>query len=78
MKKVIHADLNAGIDSLMRVLSVIRRKDYQISDIIVSDCCKAENGQVSITMMERSDGEAVSAGIQLEKIFSVSNVRITK
>jgi acetolactate synthase regulatory subunit len=78
MKKVIHADLNAGIDSLMRVLSVIRRKDYQITDINVNDCCTAGKAQVAIAMMERSDGEAVSAGIQLEKIFSVSNVRITK
>jgi acetolactate synthase regulatory subunit len=77
MTKVIHADLDAGIDSLMRVLGVMRRKDYQVTDVRFSDCCEAEKTSVAITMLERVDKEAVTAGIQLEKIFGVSNVRIT-
>lgn len=77
MKKVLNAEIDAGIDSLMRIIGTLRRKDFNIVEVELRNSPDSGKTSVAITLEERVDEEATSARNYMEKIFGVRNITIT-
>ena len=75
MSRRLYARLSSGMDLTMRVLTTLRRKEFDISSI---DMKKLEESGVEllITIDENSKQNVQSAMNQVEKIYGVSEVRL--
>lgn len=75
MKKRIYAKLNNGMDLTVRVLTTLRRKEFDIFEIDMKRSGDAEV-DLFITLDALSNLHAESALNQVEKIYGVSEVKL--
>lgn len=76
MKRRLTANMESGIDMTLKVLSTLRRKEYDIEDFQMSCDSKGENAVISITLKDDSEGVIEKAIFQMEKIHGISDIQI--
>lgn len=75
MLKSISARLNNGLDSLVRVTNMLRRKEFQIKDISMTSALDGCYSDLIITIYE-DDKLGVNQAInQIKKIHDVYEIR---
>lgn len=76
MPRKLHAKLDSGLDLTLRVISTLRRKEFDINNIeMVSE---ETSGQASlfITLSDNEKKNVESAVYQMEKIYGVNEITV--
>jgi len=76
MLKKIYASTDYGIDSLVRVVGTLRRKEFDIVGVSM-DSISEETSELCITLREHAKLNAEYAKYQLEKIIDIENIQIS-
>lgn len=70
MNKV-HAKVDNGVDTLLRVVSVLRRKEFDISDVNLTNGTDLE-----ITLHPDAVNDAMKAKSQMEKLVGLKDINV--
>jgi len=76
MPRKVHAKLDSGLDLTLRVISTLRRKEFEINNIeMISE---EASGQASlfITLSDNEKKNVESAVYQMEKIYGVNEITV--
>lgn len=75
MEIMIQAEVEHGMDNLLKILGTLRRKNYTVVGIELKKMEK--NDHVAIRMEAQNTKLAVAATGHIQKIVGVHNVRVT-
>jgi len=75
MYKTISAKVEHGIDALVRVTNTLRRKEFQIRELKMTECEIGGYSDLIITIDEVSNLGIEQAMMQLRKIINVSEIK---
>ncbi len=76
MKKKLTAKMENGMDMTLKVLSTLRRKEYDIEDFQMTCDALDKNAFITITLRENEINSAQKAMYQMEKIHGISDIQI--
>lgn len=76
MKKKLTAKMENGIDMTLKVLSTLRRKEYDIEDFQMNSDPLDENAFITITLRDDTMICMEKAMHQMEKIHGISDIQI--
>lgn len=76
MPRKLHAKLDSGLDLTLRVISTLRRKEFEINNIEMIN--EETSGQASlfITLSDNEKKNVESAVYQMEKIYGVNEITV--
>lgn len=75
MYKTISAKVDHGIDALVRVTNILRRKEFQIRGLVMTEGEIGEYSNLMITIEEGSNLGIEQAMMQLRKIINVYEIK---
>lgn len=75
MLRKIYASSDDGVHSLIRVVSTLRRKEFDVVGVSM-DSKEDEKAEMCITLREHSKLNAEYAKYQLEKMIDLTNISI--
>ncbi len=75
MYKTISAKVDHGIDALVRVTNILRRKEFQITGLVMTEGELGEYSDLKITIEEGSSLGIEQAMMQLRKIINVYEIK---
>jgi acetolactate synthase-1/3 small subunit len=78
MYKTISAKVENGIDALVRVTNILRRKEFQIRGLVMTEGETREYSNLMITIEEGSNLGIEQAMMQLRKIINVHEIKELK
>ncbi|MBK5239949.1 ACT domain-containing protein [Clostridium sp.] len=78
MYKTISAKVENGIDALVRVTNVLKRKEFQIRALMMTEGEFGEYSNLNITIEEGSNLGIEQAMMQLRKIINVHEIKELK
>ncbi|MGB3366804.1 MAG: hypothetical protein WBA54_04910 [Acidaminobacteraceae bacterium] len=76
MKKKLTAKMENGMDMTLKVLSTLRRKEYDIEDFQMTCDALDENAFITITLRDDEISSIERAMYQMEKIHGISDIQI--
>lgn len=76
MEKCLHAKVDNGVDTLLKVVGVLRRKEFDVSDITMTSLSESKSSNLLIRLGSSTDKTMSKAMEHLEKIIGVSDIRI--
>lgn len=76
MEKKVVCQIENGVDSLMRVVGLLKRKQFDIKDVNMTNNDNTGYSLLEITLIENLRLSALNALHQLEKIEDANNIRI--
>lgn len=76
MEKCLHAKVDNGVDTLLKVIGVLRRKEFDVSDITMTSLSESKSSNLLIRLGSSTDKTMSKAMEHLEKIIGVSDIRI--
>jgi len=76
MEKRICATVENGVESLLRVVGTLRRKEYAIQDVRLRNLGQTDNAEIIIELLENKNLNATNAMNQMKKIVSVLDVNV--
>lgn len=76
MKKKLTAKMESGMDMTLKVLSTLRRKEYDIEDFQMTCDALDDNAFISITLRDDAISSMERAMYQMEKIHGISDIQI--
>lgn len=76
MKKKLTAKMENGMDTTLKVISTLRRKEYDIEDFQMSCDEFDQNAFISITLRDDAITSMERAMYQMEKIHGISDIQI--
>lgn len=76
MEKKVVCQIENGIDSLMRVVGLLKRKQFDIKKVNMINNENTGYSLLEITLLENIRLSAMNAMHQLEKIEDANNIRI--
>ncbi len=74
MEKILYARVENGMDDLMRVLNVLRRKRFCVKSVNLNEKLNSYNSNLTIRIAEKYDLGAEQAKNQMEKLVNVHEV----
>ncbi|MGH4119762.1 ACT domain-containing protein [Clostridium sp.] len=78
MYKTISAKVENGIDALVRVTNILKRKEFQIRGLVMTEGEFGEYSNLKITIEEGSNLGIEQAMMQLRKIINVHEIKELK
>lgn len=78
MYKTISAKVENGIDALVRVTNILKRKEFQIRGLVMTEGEFGEYSSLRITIEEGSNLGIEQAMMQLRKIINVHEIKELK
>ena len=78
MNCVVSARVNAGLDALIRVMGVLRRKTFQIRDVHMVPSEHLGYSDLRFTLEERGAYSAEQAVHFMNKLEDVRDIRLTR
>ena len=75
MYKTISAKVDLGIDALVRVTNTLRRKEFQIRGLVMTEGESGEYSDLMITIEEGSNLGIEQAMMQLRKMINVYEIK---
>jgi acetolactate synthase small subunit len=78
MYKTISAKVENGIDALVRVTNILKRKEFQIRGLVMTEGEFGEYSNLKITIEEGSNLGIEQAMMQLRKIINVYEIKELK
>ncbi|MCJ7688265.1 MAG: hypothetical protein MUO60_02925 [Clostridiaceae bacterium] len=78
MYKTISAKVENGIDTLVRVTNILKRKEFQIRGLVMTEGEFGEYSNLKITIEEGSKLGIEQAMMQLRKIINVHEIKELK
>lgn len=78
MYKTISAKVENGIDALVRVTNILKRKEFQIRGLVMTEGEFGEYSNLMITIEEGSNLGIEQAMMQLRKIINVHEIKELK
>lgn len=76
MDHKIAAKVSDGMESLIRVMGVLRRKEFCVTDVTLNKLDDSEYSDLFITLAGNSQSAAKEAANLMEKIISVNDIKI--
>lgn len=76
MKRCLNAKLENGVDTLLKVVGVLRRKEFAVSDVIMTSLSESNSSNLVIRLDGQSEKKFSRAIEHLEKIIGVSEIEI--
>lgn len=76
MEKCLHAKVDNGVDTLLKVVGVLRRKEFDVSDITMTSLSESKSSNLLIRLGGSTDKTMSKAMEHLEKIIGVSDIQI--
>lgn len=76
MPRRLHAKLDSGLDLTLRVISTLRRKEFEINNIEMVSEDKSGMASLFITLSDNEKKNLESAVYQMEKIYGVNEITI--
>lgn len=77
MKKKLTAKMESGMDMTLKVLSTLRRKEYDIEDFQMTCDALDENAFITITLRDDKISSIERAMYQMEKIHGISDIQLS-
>lgn len=78
MHCVVSARVNEGMDALIRVMGVLRRKTFQIRDVHMVPSERLGYSDIRFTLEERGVYSAEQAVHFINKLEDVTDIRLTR
>ncbi|MCT4632128.1 MAG: hypothetical protein N4A76_05255 [Firmicutes bacterium] len=72
---VLSARMDNGVDNLLRAVSVLRRKDFDIVDVSMKSDVRSNHSNL-IIKISGNENTTEKAKFQLEKLFGLDEIRI--
>lgn len=76
MEKKLYARLDCGLDLTLRVISTLRRKEFEINNIEMIGSENGNEATLFITLKENGARNVENAVFQMEKIHGVNEIRV--
>ena len=76
MPRKLHARLDSGLDLTLRVISTLRRKEFEINNIEMVSEEKSGQASLFITLSDNEKKNVESAVYQMEKIYGVNEITV--
>ncbi len=76
MERCLHAKVDNGVDTLLKVVGVLRRKEFAVSDVEMKSLSKSKHSNILIKLHDATDKNVFKAVAHLEKIVGVNDIRI--
>ena len=76
MEKKVVCQVENGVDSLMRIVGLLKRKRFDIKEVNMTNNDNTGGSLLEITLLETIKLGALNAMHQLEKIEDANNIRI--
>jgi len=76
MDQKISAKVSNGMESLIRVMGVLKRKEFSVTDISLNKLDESDYSDLLITLNGETNSVAEQAANLMEKIISVNEIKI--
>ena len=76
MERCLHAKVDNGVDTLLKVVGVLRRKEFTVSDVTMTSLTESKFSDVLIKLDGSTDKIFSRAMEHLEKIIGVTDIQI--
>ncbi|MGB3367389.1 MAG: ACT domain-containing protein [Acidaminobacteraceae bacterium] len=76
MPRKLHAKLDSGLDLTLRVISTLRRKEFEINNIEMISEDSGGQASLFITLSDNEKKNVESAVYQMEKIYGVNEITV--
>ncbi len=75
MRTQVTARLDDGVNTMLRVVGTLRRKEFGILDVEMKDLSGKAGSELTITLNGDGD-QSLRAVHQMEKVYGVKNIRM--
>lgn len=76
MVRCLNARVDNGVDTLLKVVGVLRRKEFDVSDVSMTSLSESNSANLLIRLGEQTEKNFSRAKDHLEKIIGVSEIQI--
>lgn len=75
MRTQVSARLDDGVNTMLRVVGTLRRKEFGILNVEMRDIKDKAESELTITL-DGDDDQTLRAMNQMEKVYGVKNIRM--
>lgn len=76
MERCLNARVDNGVDTLLKVVGVLRRKEFDVSDVSMTSLSESKSSNLLIRLGGQTEKTFFRAKEHLEKIVGVSEIVI--
>jgi acetolactate synthase-1/3 small subunit len=76
MDRFLHAQADHGVDTLLKVVGVLRRKEFSVKDVKMTSPTSSKYSRLEIRLHDASNQLVTKAAMHLEKIIGLRDIEI--
>lgn len=76
MEKFLQANADYGVDTLLKVVGVLRRKEFVVSDVKMTSPSESKSSKLEIRLGDETENNFDRAIAHLEKIIGLRDVMV--